>query len=207
VEALQPLRDVCREADEWVASIPSDQQQRIPCKRGCAWCCYQFLETTVPEAMLMVLDLVNQRTDPEKFKQWCRVVERRAYREMSVCNKVSTREDAWKELSGLPCVFLRKDKSCLVYESRPVMCRTYFVMEGALVCERKQGKKTIGKSIQLDNLRIFERSQLVAQRVAETLTIRGDIFPMAMAVRWALFGVLDGHDGMRGQMEKEVSER
>jgi len=206
-EVLQPLKDVCREADGWVASFPSDQLSKIPCKKGCAWCCHQFLEITIPEAILLVLDLIDQKTDPEKFERWCRVVERRAFREMAVCNRASAREDAWKELCGIPCVFLKRDKSCLAYQSRPVMCRTYFMLEGPSVCESRQVQKIIGRAWQVDNHFYFERSQRVAQRIAEAIGVMGDLLPMAVAVRWALIGALDGEERMREFIGKEASER
>src|SRR5690349_1706199 len=46
--------------DEVVASAP-----RLGCKSGCAWCCYQSVEVTIPEAILIAGEL-DDPADPRR---------------------------------------------------------------------------------------------------------------------------------------------
>jgi Fe-S-cluster containining protein len=98
--------------DDVIANAP-----KLGCKDGCAYCCYQTVEVTIPEAIL-VAALVADPTDPRR-------------------GTVIEAAQAWKGLSeadrrrtGRPCPLL-VDGKCSVYDDRPLMCRGLFATESA----------------------------------------------------------------------------
>jgi Fe-S-cluster containining protein len=80
------------------------------CKSGCAWCCYQSVEATIPEAILVAIQLTDP-ADPRRAK----ILENAArFRDAS---------ERDRRLAGAPCPLLGADNRCSVYDNRPLMCR------------------------------------------------------------------------------------
>lgn len=90
--------------DEVVADAP-----KLACKSGCAWCCYQSIEATIPEAILVAIEL-GAPHDPRRAAV---LANAQAFRGLG---------EGERRRTGKPCALL-VDKSCSVYENRPLMCR------------------------------------------------------------------------------------
>ena len=90
--------------DEVKASAP-----KLGCKAGCAWCCYQSVEVTIPEAILIAARLAAE-DDPRRT----RVAEAAA--------TLGGLDAEARRRTGKPCPLL-VDNRCSVYEDRPLMCR------------------------------------------------------------------------------------
>jgi Fe-S-cluster containining protein len=82
----------------------------LGCKSGCAWCCYQSVEATIPEAILVALQL-GDASDPRRAKILANAAR---FRDMS---------EGEHRRSGTPCALLGADNRCSVYDNRPLMCR------------------------------------------------------------------------------------
>jgi len=83
---------------------------KLGCRSGCAWCCHQSVEVTIPEAILVAVHLADP-ADPRH----ARVLENAAlFRGMS---------EPERRRTGRPCALLAEDNRCTVYEDRPLMCR------------------------------------------------------------------------------------
>lgn len=90
--------------DEQIAAAP-----RLGCKSGCAWCCYQSVEVTIPEAILVAAQLLDP-ADPRRTAVLANV---KAFRGL---------DERQRRGTGAPCAFL-VDNRCSVYDDRPLMCR------------------------------------------------------------------------------------
>ncbi|MGO8920319.1 MAG: YkgJ family cysteine cluster protein [Stellaceae bacterium] len=91
--------------DEVTATAP-----KLGCKSGCAWCCYQSVEATIPEAILVAAQLADPG-DPRR---------RRVLQNAAWLRGLSERE---RRRTGKPCALLGEDNCCSVYDDRPLMCR------------------------------------------------------------------------------------
>lgn len=102
--------------DEVTANAP-----QLGCKAGCAWCCYQNVEVTIPEAILIAAHLAGP-DDPRR----ARVAE-------AAASLAGLDADA-RRRTGKPCPLL-VDNRCSVYEDRPLMCRGLMAADGE-ACRR-----------------------------------------------------------------------
>ena len=85
------------------------QSKKIDCCAGCSHCCHQNVEVSIPEAILVSLQVADP-ADPRHAK----VLEiAEAIAGMSQGERISYRD---------PCPFL-VDHKCSVYENRPLLCR------------------------------------------------------------------------------------
>jgi Fe-S-cluster containining protein len=82
----------------------------VACSAGCTACCYQSVEATIPEAILIALRLA----DPEDPRR------ERVLAAAETFKGLSARE---RRRTGRPCPLLQNDR-CSVYDDRPLMCRS-----------------------------------------------------------------------------------
>lgn len=109
------LRGLYQLVDEFAAYAKG----RVPCKKGCSHCCYIAAPISVTEAQ-MIAEATGIEAKPLKPG---RLVL-----------------DEYKNIKGFswgyhnPCTFL-KDGACSIYEHRPLVCRTHFILdEDELLC-------------------------------------------------------------------------
>ena len=81
---------------------------RLGCKSGCAWCCHQNVEVTIPEAILIAAHIAAD--DPRRAK----IAEAAA--------TLGGLDDGARRRAGKPCPLLVENR-CSVYDDRPLMCR------------------------------------------------------------------------------------
>lgn len=103
-------------------------EKHVSCKKGCTACCYTQVSVTEDEALVLA----------EKVKKSVRIdfdlLERQAI--------IGDDPKQWYQLSheDRRCVFLDDSGSCKVYESRPSVCRTNYVVSDPKYCSTKEGK-------------------------------------------------------------------
>lgn len=81
----------------------------IECRAGCNACCYQNVEASIPEAILVSLQLADP-ADPRRAAV------------LETADAVARLSDDDRSRSGRPCPLL-VDGKCSVYENRPLLCR------------------------------------------------------------------------------------
>lgn len=96
--------------------------EKIGCSAGCGSCCHQAVDVTIPEAILLALE-IGRDGDPRKPEVRARADEFAA----------RTPEDRFKK--PIRCPMLGVDGRCSVYEMRPVVCRSYY-SDSRERCER-----------------------------------------------------------------------
>ncbi|MCB1662844.1 MAG: YkgJ family cysteine cluster protein [Pseudomonadales bacterium] len=89
---------------------------KVDCQPGCSWCCHQLVVLTHAADGDAILDLARQRTSDKEFAQIVRKIKNQA-REINALPHHLAEQKAW------PCPLL-KNKRCLVYEVRPIACRS-----------------------------------------------------------------------------------
>jgi hypothetical protein len=111
------LRDFAlTENDEYIRNAilwnDSGQPWPIGCSKGCSWCCHQNVEVTIPEAILVAVE-TSMPGDP------------RAASVELLAEELTGMDDVTRAKTGRPCPFLGPDRACLIYDLRPLPCRTY----------------------------------------------------------------------------------
>jgi len=120
-ESLHALMD---ETNSLFIEKVAETGKKIPCAKGCSFCCYLIVEITASEAELMTKEANRLGV----------VIDRNAL------NKQLPHATVQK-WSALPyhqrkCVFL-KNGSCSVYAQRPAACRKYFVVTDPKLCDEE----------------------------------------------------------------------
>ncbi len=119
-ETTSPLEAVSRTVDiaEWLLDELSKHDiqglDRIACRAGCAWCCYQQVGITAAQALHIAQALRSGDADVTLDETLARIAALDdRIRGLSARDRLKT---------GLPCAFLKNDR-CMIYAVRPFACR------------------------------------------------------------------------------------
>lgn len=94
--------------------------QKLPCTKGCTYCCYLMVEVFDHEVYGIVAYLMETRSISEL---------QALYTQLVLDAKKSSGASAMEYLElKLPCVFLQ-DGACSIYPARPVACVTYHSLD------------------------------------------------------------------------------
>lgn len=104
-----------------------------PCKNGCAHCCHILLSISSDE-----LDLIMETIEDKKITIDYPHLVRQAEIIKSMGEHTSTNAKRYLKISSYDerrCIFLDENKSCKIYENRPLACRSYFIFhENSDIC-------------------------------------------------------------------------
>ena len=90
----------------------------IDCTRGCSWCCHQLVVMTNIDDARRMLQLARARMDEKQFARFERTLRKQAG-QIAALGYERAGQRNWS------CPLLH-DGECVVYERRPVACRTVF---------------------------------------------------------------------------------
>ena len=95
----------------------------ISCSRGCNFCCYQRVDISDDEAILLLAysKEIGFEIDFEKLERQAKAKDDKEFMALRPRHK--------------RCVFLNKEGDCGVYEHRPSVCRKYVVVSPAEDCD------------------------------------------------------------------------
>ncbi len=115
------LRQLFKQIDNAVNTVSSQFPNAFKCRKGCSDCCNAAFDISFAEARLIKKSflILGRKTRKQILKRakaaqrlWEETVEKAP-------DSIST--------VRIPCPLLSKDEECLLYEVRPVNCRTYGV--------------------------------------------------------------------------------
>lgn len=124
--ADESYKRVVERADGWFRSVLGEQPQNLACGRGCSLCCYGLFE--IGAADIPLLDEGLSKLHPSRRK----MIVRRARAVMESTDHPNLRETSpfekdrfYERTSTTPCPNLDDNGMCLIYEHRPLICRTF----------------------------------------------------------------------------------
>ena len=134
VQMMQGMRE------KWETNLPREALRCTTCKESV--CCDLICLTTLPEALIVteMLASANRRADLEALIA-------QGTKQLDYCGpeyvlegkpEAKARVAEWSRL-GEPCVLL-KDGKCSVYENAPLVCRSFYVLEGPVPCKEDKVK-------------------------------------------------------------------
>jgi Fe-S-cluster containining protein len=113
-------------ADDFFRSVSEAQPQNLQCGKGCSLCCYGLFEIGSGDVPLIAEGLASMHPSRRKM------IIRRAQEIVTASNHPDLREcsldekDAFFErTASTPCPNLNESGECLMYEHRPLVCRTF----------------------------------------------------------------------------------
>lgn len=119
-------RRILKHADEFFRSVMQSQPQNLQCGRGCSLCCYGLFE--VGAADIPVLADGLQKLHPMRRRK----IIRRAVEIIAESRHPNLRESTpaekdefFNRTASTACPNLNGSGECMVYEHRPLICRTF----------------------------------------------------------------------------------
>jgi uncharacterized protein len=126
---VKRARLVFRELDFELKELFKDKtiQKLVSCKSGCEACCHTQVSVTQYESDLLARKVIAGTTiDLDK---------------LAIQSKAKNLAEDWYKLDYATrgCLFLDKEGRCTVYDDRPGVCRTNFVISNPDNCKTDQG--------------------------------------------------------------------
>lgn len=113
-------------ADEFFASVTESQPQNLQCGRGCSLCCYGLFEIGSGDVPLIAEGLANLHPMRRKkiIRNAARIIAENGHPNLRECSPAE-REKFFNQTASVPCPNLSENGECMMYESRPLVCRTF----------------------------------------------------------------------------------
>jgi Fe-S-cluster containining protein len=122
----QRYADILRRADQFFDSVERKQGRNLQCGRGCSLCCYGLFEIGSGDVPVIAEGL--ERLHPSRRAMIVRrareIVESSRHPNLRECSP-DEKEAFFDRTATTPCPNLNDAGECLIYESRPLVCRTF----------------------------------------------------------------------------------
>ena len=113
-------------ADEFFGSVVRAQPQNLQCGRGCSLCCYGLFEIGSGDVPVVAEGLA--KLNPQRRKKIIRkaveMIEASAHPNLRECSPAE-KESFFDRTATVACPNLSETGLCEIYESRPLLCRTF----------------------------------------------------------------------------------
>jgi Fe-S-cluster containining protein len=124
--ASDSYRDLLNRADLHFDSVMKEQASNLQCGRGCSLCCHGLFEIGAADIPLLAegLGKLDGRTRNGIVGRARKIVEKYEHPNLRECSP-EEKEEFFDRSDSVPCPNLSPEGACLVYESRPLICRTF----------------------------------------------------------------------------------
>jgi Fe-S-cluster containining protein len=113
-------------ADDFFRSVAESQPQNLQCGKGCSLCCYGLFEIGSGDVPLIAEGL--EKLHPSRRTMIIRrareIVASSAHPDLRNCSP-DEKEAFFERSASTPCPNLNERGECLMYEHRPLVCRTF----------------------------------------------------------------------------------
>lgn len=119
-------RGVLDRADEWFRSVMAEQPQNLQCGRGCSLCCYGLFEIGSGDVPVIADGLQNMHPKRRRMiiERAVKIVAESQHPDLRDCSPIE-KEAFFSRTSEVACPNLDENGECLMYEHRPLVCRTF----------------------------------------------------------------------------------
>lgn len=133
-------KGILRRADEHFDSVLRSQPQNLQCGRGCSLCCYGLFEIGSGDVPLIAEGL--EKLHPMRRKKVIRKALEIVHPNLRECS-AEEKEAFFERTQSTPCPNLDENGACMMYEHRPLVCRTFGL-------PLREGRKYIGDICELN---------------------------------------------------------
>jgi Fe-S-cluster containining protein len=154
--AINLIKEVYRFTDEMIAGCTQKSGARLPCKKGCFWCCFLRVRVTPLEVMCIVDDLRSRLKPEEIFSLRQRIIR---------TDEITRGMIGYQRVRAKMMCPLLVEGECTSYPLRPIECRVYHSLS-SLDCEALLVKVDASVAVRHD---IFGLSTGILTGLAEGL--------------------------------------
>lgn len=172
-EVVRESYDVC---DSLLGEL--DLNPPLACQSGCVHCCFNQVSLTAPEALFLVLHLVDTRSPQQLHELGAKA------RAMVDTMQGKSRREIGMERHLYPCLFLERD-ACSVYPAHPLVCRGWNSVNAGMCRQSNQSGDALAPIENHPLLRMLAESvQLGLLHGANALGLEAGylLLPRAMAL-------------------------
>lgn len=113
-------------ADDFFRSVAEAQPENLQCGKGCSLCCYGLFEIGSGDVPLIAEGLENLHPSRRKMiiRRAREIMASSKHPDLRQCSPAE-KESFFARTSSTPCPSLNERGECLMYEHRPLVCRTF----------------------------------------------------------------------------------
>ncbi|SRR5258708_37619285 len=119
-------RGILDRADAFFRSVTEAQPLNLQCGRGCSLCCYGLFEIGSGDVPLIAEGLAKLHPARRKtiIRKAVEIVAETRHPNLRECSP-GTKDEFFARTESTPCPNLDDSGACMIYESRPLVCRTF----------------------------------------------------------------------------------
>jgi Fe-S-cluster containining protein len=113
-------------ADAFFAGVAASQPQNLQCGRGCSLCCYGLFEIGSADVPVIAdgLAALHPTRRNKIIRRAREIVESSRHPNLRESARAE-KEAFFDRTASVPCPNLDEAGSCMIYDSRPLVCRTF----------------------------------------------------------------------------------
>jgi Fe-S-cluster containining protein len=137
-------RGILVRADAHFDSVMRAQPQNLQCGRGCSLCCHGLFEIGSGDVPVIAegLERLHPMRRGKIIRRALEIVEASAHPNLRECSP-EEKEAFFDRTQSTPCPNLDEHGACMMYEHRPLVCRTFGL-------PLREGRKYIGDICELN---------------------------------------------------------
>ena len=119
-------RRILDRADGFFRSVTETQPENLQCGRGCSLCCYGLFEIGSGDVPLIAegLGKLHPRRRRKIIQRAVDIIASSAHPNLRECSPIE-KEKFFDRTASVACPSLSDAGECMIYESRPLVCRTF----------------------------------------------------------------------------------
>jgi Fe-S-cluster containining protein len=119
-------KQILRRADRHFASVLGEQPQNLQCGAGCSLCCYGLFEIGSGDVPIIAegLEALHPMRRKRVIRRALEIVESSHHPNLRDCSPAE-KEAFFNRTQSTPCPNLDDDGLCMMYDHRPLVCRTF----------------------------------------------------------------------------------
>lgn len=152
----KPYKSILARADQWFASVMASQPENLRCGRGCSLCCHGLFEIGSCDVPLIAegLAALHPMRRSRIIRRALAIVESSGHPNLRECS-AEEKEEFFDRTESTPCPNLDDSGACMIYESRPLVCRTFGL-------PLRDGRKYVGDICELNFNDSSDKDRLAA---------------------------------------------
>jgi hypothetical protein len=137
-------RKILQRADQHFATVLSEQPRNLQCGAGCSLCCYGLFEIGSGDVPVLADGLAALHPSRRKkvIARALEIVESSGHPDLRECS-TGEKESFFTRTQSTPCPNLDETGLCVLYEHRPLVCRTFGL-------PLREGRKYVGDICELN---------------------------------------------------------
>jgi len=142
--ADETYKRILSRADQFFDSVMETQPQNLQCGKGCSLCCYGLFEIGSADVAVIAdgLSGLHPARRDMIIRRSVDIVASNRHPNLRECSPIE-KDEFFERTASTPCPNLDDNGLCMIYEHRPLVCRTFGL-------PLRNGKRYIGDVCELN---------------------------------------------------------